>query len=173
MHTPGGWGCLDLRCLLCYWAVFPLLEVLMVVCSWPAGCLCKELAWGWGRLQWAKMSMLCWNLDSSHGPNSVSEWCCGCLDWSLDLAQCHAKDPGMYLHCFLTNKSSKYLEHCWVQCQEHSTSLESCWMQPCAGHAGASQVAVYHAPRSRILSREQNIGFLWEEFQFSDFLLSM
>lgn len=66
----------------------------------------------------AKTNTLRWNLDSPCGPNSVSEWCCGCLDCSRDLAQCHAKDPGIYPCCFPANKSSKYLEHCGVQCQD-------------------------------------------------------
>lgn len=93
-------------------------KCLMVVCSWPAGCLCTEPAWGRGGRQSAKTNTLRWNLDSPCGPNSVSEWCCGCLDCSLDLAQCHAKDPGIYPCCFPANKSSKYLEHCGVQCQD-------------------------------------------------------
>ena len=125
----------------------------MVVCSWPAGCLCAEPACGWGGRLSAKTDTLCWHLDSPRGPNSVSERCCGCLDCSLGLAQCHAKDPGIYPHCFPANKSSKNLERRGVQCQDTAPPWRVTGSSPVLTMLEPVKLLCTMLLKSRILSR--------------------
>jgi len=129
-----------------------------VVCPWPAGCLCAQAAWGQGGRRSAKTNTLCWNPDSPHRPNSASERCSGCLNCSLDLAQCHAKDPGICPRCFLANEFSKYLEHRRVQCQgmappwrvTGSSLCCPCWSQSACSVPRSSRAEYY--PEEQILS---------------------
>lgn len=142
-----------------------------VLCSQPAGCPCAEPAWGRGCLHWAKTNTLCWNPDSTHGQNSVSEWWCGCLDCSHDLAWRHAKDPGMHPRCFLANKSSKNLEHHRVRCQYTAPPWRGTGSSPVLATLEPVKLLCTMLLKSRILSRRAK--YLWEEFQFSEFLLSI
>lgn len=175
MHTPGGWGCLDLRWLHAD-VLLSCAPIIGRAQQWYAhgqlGAPAQSQPGAKGRLHWAKTNTLCWNPDSTHGQNSVSEWWCGCLDCSHDLAWCHDKDPGMYPRCFPANKSSKNLEHHRVRCQ---------YTAPPWRVTGSSLVLAVLEPvkllctvllKSRVLSRRAKY-YLWEEFQFSEFLLSV
>lgn len=122
MQTPGEWSCLDLRRLDAY-LLLSSLSITGKAGWWCADGqlgVCAEPAWGWAVRQLAKTNTLCWNLDSPYWPHSVFECCCGCLDCSLDLEQCHVScQRSWHLSTlFPANKSSQTLEHHGVQCQD-------------------------------------------------------
>lgn len=109
---------------------------------------------GW--LHWAKTNTLCWNPDSTHGQNSVSE--CGVGVWIAHMTW-HGAMPKIlaYIHvvCQLICLPKTWsITGCDVNTQHLlGEVLDLAWCWPC----WSSQVALYHAPQEQHIVQKSKI----------------